>query len=78
MGWGGWQAGADSGGLVRAGAHAPSLPRHQPPANAQHAPLPLCSRLQQRGMARDSTWDGAAANYEEIFGWAKVDAPYAA
>ncbi|KAK9904144.1 hypothetical protein WJX75_005380 [Coccomyxa subellipsoidea] len=32
--------------------------------------------LQQRGMERNSTWDKAAAEYETIFGWAKIDQPY--
>lgn len=32
--------------------------------------------VQQRGMEIDFTWDAAAAQYETIFGWARVDAPY--
>ncbi|DBB01236.1 hypothetical protein WJX77_011757 [Trebouxia sp. C0004] len=32
--------------------------------------------LQSRGMVRDSSWDKAAQEYEQIFEWAKVDAPY--
>ncbi|CAL5223380.1 g5887 [Coccomyxa viridis] len=32
--------------------------------------------LQQRGMQIDFTWDKAASEYETIFGWAKMDAPY--
>ena len=32
--------------------------------------------VQQRGMERDFTWDKAASQYETIFGWAKMDAPY--
>ena len=29
-----------------------------------------------RGMAKDFTWNNAAQQYEQIFDWAKVDAPY--
>ena len=32
--------------------------------------------LQARGMVRDSSWDKAAQEYEQIFEWAKVDQPY--
>lgn len=32
-------------------------------------------RVQLTGMRRDSTWETAAANYEEVFTWAKVDMP---
>ena len=32
--------------------------------------------LQHRGMERNSSWDKAAAEYEQIFAWAKVDEPY--
>ncbi|KAK9672430.1 hypothetical protein RND81_12G100100 [Saponaria officinalis] len=32
--------------------------------------------LMKRGMERDSTWDSAAAQYEEVFGWALTDPPY--
>jgi starch synthase len=32
--------------------------------------------LQARGMARDSSWDKAAQEYEQIFEWAKFDLPY--
>jgi starch synthase len=32
--------------------------------------------LQQRGMERDSSWEKAAAEYEQIFAWAKLDLPY--
>ena len=32
--------------------------------------------LQSRGMIRDSSWDKAAQEYEQIFDWAKVDQPY--
>ena len=32
--------------------------------------------MQQRCMERDFTWDKAASQYETIFGWAKMDAPY--
>lgn len=32
--------------------------------------------LQSRGMIRDSSWDKAAQEYEQIFEWAKVDQPY--
>ena len=28
--------------------------------------------LQHRGMERNSSWDKAAAEYEQIFAWAKV------
>lgn len=27
-------------------------------------------------MRRDSSWNKAAAEYEQIFDWAKLDAPY--
>ena len=30
--------------------------------------------LQHRGMERNSSWDKAAAEYEQIFAWAKVRA----
>ena len=33
-------------------------------------------RVQEQGMQRDSSWDTAAANYEEIFQWASIDPPY--
>lgn len=33
--------------------------------------------LQLRGMRRDSSWDKAAQNYEQIFDWATSDPPYA-
>ncbi len=32
--------------------------------------------LQHRGMERNSSWDKAAAEYEQIFAWAKIDEPY--
>ncbi|XP_073032174.1 soluble starch synthase 1, chloroplastic/amyloplastic-like [Primulina eburnea] len=32
--------------------------------------------LMKRGMERDSSWDKAAAQYEEVFEWAFVDPPY--
>jgi len=32
--------------------------------------------LQERGMQRDSSWNKAAEQYEQIFKWAKNDAPY--
>lgn len=32
--------------------------------------------VQRRGMARDSSWDQAAATYEQIFEWALMDTPY--
>jgi starch synthase len=33
--------------------------------------------IQLRGMQRDSTWNGAAEQYEQIFEWALLDQPYA-
>ena len=33
--------------------------------------------LVQRAMARDSSWDGAAAEWEKVFEWATIDPPYA-
>lgn len=33
--------------------------------------------IQLRGMQRDSTWNGAAEQYEQIFEWALMDQPYA-
>lgn len=32
--------------------------------------------LQQAGMARESSWDQAASQYEQIFEWAALDAPF--
>ena len=32
--------------------------------------------LQERGMNRNSSWDKAAAEYEQIFEWARMDMPY--
>ncbi|XP_051138174.1 soluble starch synthase 1, chloroplastic/amyloplastic isoform X2 [Andrographis paniculata] len=32
--------------------------------------------LMRRGMERDSTWDNAAAQYEQVFEWAFKDPPY--
>lgn len=32
--------------------------------------------LQQRGMERNSSWEKAASEYEQIFSWAKMDLPY--
>jgi len=32
--------------------------------------------LMKRGMQRDSTWDSAAAQYEQVFEWAFIDPPY--
>jgi starch synthase len=34
-------------------------------------------KLQRRGMERDSSWNNAAQQYEQIFDWAAFDAPYA-
>jgi starch synthase len=33
--------------------------------------------IQRRGMQRDSSWNGAAEQYEQIFEWALMDQPYA-
>lgn len=33
-------------------------------------------RLMKRGMERDSTWDNAAVQYEQVFQWAFIDPPY--
>jgi glycogen synthase len=33
--------------------------------------------IQLRGMQRDSTWNGAAEQYEQLFEWALLDQPYA-
>ena len=33
-------------------------------------------RLQRRGMARDSSWAGAADAYLQLFEWAKIDPPF--
>lgn len=33
--------------------------------------------IQRRGMERDSSWNGAAEQYEQIFEWALMDRPYA-
>ena len=32
--------------------------------------------LQRRGMERDSSWDSAAQQYEQVFTWAKLDPPF--
>ncbi|KAL3524415.1 hypothetical protein ACH5RR_017249 [Cinchona calisaya] len=32
--------------------------------------------LMKRGMERDYSWDNAAVQYEQVFGWAFVDPPY--
>lgn len=32
--------------------------------------------LQKRGMQRQSSWDAAAQQYEQVFEWAKMDGPY--
>ncbi|KAK9724826.1 hypothetical protein RND81_05G101200 [Saponaria officinalis] len=37
---------------------------------------PSWAGLMKRGMERDSTWDSAAARYEQVFGWAFTDPPY--
>lgn len=42
-----------------------------------HAHPDSFKALQERGMRRDSSWDKAAAEYEQIFEWAKFDRPYA-
>ena len=34
------------------------------------------SALQQAGMARESSWDQAASQYEQIFEWACLDGPF--
>lgn len=33
-------------------------------------------RLQARGMERETSWDNAAQQYEQIFEWAMTDPPY--
>ncbi|XP_078431341.1 glycogen/starch synthase, ADP-glucose type [Wolffia australiana] len=33
--------------------------------------------IMKRGMAKDLTWDSAAAQYEQVFRWAFLDPPYA-
>ncbi|KAK6135229.1 hypothetical protein DH2020_031037 [Rehmannia glutinosa] len=33
--------------------------------------------LMKRGMERDSSWDNAATQYEQVFEWAFIDPPYA-
>ena len=60
--------GCTADGLKTALTHALSTYTEYPAAFAG---------LQARGMARDSTWDGAAANYEQVFAWSKTDPPYA-
>ncbi|GBF98815.1 soluble starch synthase chloroplastic [Raphidocelis subcapitata] len=32
--------------------------------------------IQRRGMARDSSWNGAAREYEQVFDWMHMDPPY--
>jgi len=60
--------GCTADGLKTAITHALTTYKEYPEAFAG---------LQARGMARDSTWGGAAANYEQVFAWAKTDPPYA-
>ncbi|KAL8550850.1 hypothetical protein ACS0TY_000073 [Phlomoides rotata] len=38
---------------------------------------PSWEGLMKRGMERDSTWDKAATQYEQVFEWAFIDPPYA-
>ncbi|KAK4489728.1 hypothetical protein RD792_000363 [Penstemon davidsonii] len=33
--------------------------------------------LMKRGMERNSSWDNAATEYEQVFEWAFIDPPYA-
>nr|AAN37578.1 soluble starch synthase I [Colocasia esculenta] len=37
---------------------------------------PSWEGLMKRGMSKDFTWDNAAAQYEQVFGWAFIDPPY--
>ncbi|GMP24892.1 hypothetical protein CsSME_00002001 [Camellia sinensis var. sinensis] len=37
---------------------------------------PSWEGLMKRGMKRDSTWDNAAVQYEQVFEWAFIDPPY--
>jgi starch synthase len=32
--------------------------------------------IMKRGMLQDYTWDNAASQYEQVFEWATIDAPY--
>lgn len=38
---------------------------------------PSWKELMKRGMERDSSWDNAAIQYEQVFEWAFIDPPYA-
>ncbi|KAL9253898.1 Soluble starch synthase 1, chloroplastic/amyloplastic-like protein [Drosera capensis] len=38
---------------------------------------PSWERLMKRGMERDSSWENAALQYEQVFEWAFIDPPYA-
>ncbi|CAI5959059.1 unnamed protein product [Closterium sp. NIES-65] len=35
------------------------------------------ARVMERGMLQDMSWNKAAEQYEQIFGWAMQDKPYA-
>lgn len=57
---------ADVGGLIHGLGCALWTFTHEPEEFYQ---------IQQQGMARDSSWNTAAIQYEEVFQWAKVDPP---
>lgn len=33
--------------------------------------------IMERGMSQDYSWDRSALQYEQVFGWAMIDPPYA-
>ena len=53
--------------FIAACGHALTMYRDHPDAFA---------RLRARCMARDCSWDGSAAQWEQIFDWSKSDPPY--
>lgn len=57
----------ESGGLMHATGLALSTLRKHPED---------FEGLQRRGMERDSSWNGAAKTYEQVFEWMHIDPPY--
>lgn len=62
----GMRQNADVQGLM----HALGLALH-----CFHEDKQLYKEVQLTGMRRDSSWDTAATNYEQVFTWAKADLP---
>eukprot|EP00803_Ostreobium_quekettii_P008010 evm.model.scf_397.12 EVM.evm.TU.scf_397.12 scf_397:88005-91260(-) len=57
----------EAGGLIQAVDNALHTYREHPDS---------FKSIQKRGMVRDSSWDKAAQQYEQVFTWAKIDKPY--